>query len=67
MLGDLTVAVAYFQTVREMRTVFHVPPISRRKYFNWAALARRIFWTRGAEALGGAHALHDLECDPNRQ
>jgi hypothetical protein len=65
MLGDFTDAVAHFETMREMRTVLHGPtPASRWKYFNGQCQARRIFWTRGEDALGGANALHDLERDP---
>jgi hypothetical protein len=68
MLGNFTVAVAHFETMREMRTVLHAPPPRRGgNISNGRQFARRFFWTRGADALGGAHALHDLERDPNRQ
>jgi hypothetical protein len=39
-LGDLTAAVAHFQTMREMRTVFHAPPHLEVEILNWAAAAR---------------------------
>jgi hypothetical protein len=57
MLGDFTVAVAHFETMREKRTVLHVPPPRRsRNISTGRRLARRIFWTRGGRIR--AHALH---------